>query len=90
MVHKSNDTPRNTGTVLLSDNILTPVIPDPNLVQLSRRDIDSRAQAKGLFLDVPVMQLGVVVGVCDGEAAAADEMGCYACVGVGGIMGVAG
>lgn len=59
-------------------------------MQLSRRHIDTRPHAKGLFLDLPVVQLGVVVGVRDGKAPAPDEMGCYACVGVGRIMGITG
>lgn len=59
---------------LFPNNILTPLIPNPNLMKLPSRDIDPRPNAKGLFLHLSVMQLGIVLGVGDSQRSATDQM----------------
>lgn len=57
----------------LSNNILTPFIPNPNFMPFSCRNIDPRAHSKGLLLD---FSINIVIWISDRHRATANEMCC--------------
>lgn len=73
----------------LTNNILTPLLPNPHLMDLPRRDIDPRPHAVRLLDHLAIVQFRVVLRVRDGQGAAADEVGGDAGVGVGWVVCVA-
>ena len=73
---------------LLPDNILTPVISHPHLMQLTRRHIHPSSNTLRLLLHLPAMQRGIILGICNCHAPLDDEMGREPAVSVWGVMGV--
>lgn len=75
--------------ILLSNDILTPLQPNPNLMNLSSRHIDSIPDAKRLLLDLTIVKRGVIRGISDSESASSDQVGCCPIVRMGWIMSTA-
>lgn len=74
---------------LLPNDILTPLQPDPNLMDLSSRHIDSVSNAERLLLDLTIMKRGVIRRISDSESTSSDQVGCCLIVSMGWIMSAA-
>lgn len=77
------------ASFLLSDHILTPFIPNPNLMDFSRRNINPLSNTKRLLFNFPVMQFSIIIGVSDCQRSTADKVCCQTAMRVRGIIGVA-
>lgn len=74
---------------LLSNNVLTPLRPYPNLVNFSGRYIDSVSDTKRLLLNLAIVESSVVRRISDGESTSPDQMRCFPVVRVRRIVSAA-
>lgn len=66
-----SDTP-SPLQILLPNDILTPLQPYPDFMNLSGRHIDSVSDAKCIFLYFPVVKRSVIRRISDGKSASSD------------------
>lgn len=76
------------ASFLLSNHILTPLIPNPNLMNFSRRNINPLSNMKRLLFNLPVIQFSIIIRVSDCQRSTADKVCCQTAMRVRGIMGV--
>ena len=74
---------------LLPNHILTSLIPNPNLMNFPRRNINPLSSSKRLLFNFPIIQFSIVIRVSDCQRATADKVCCQTAMRVRGIMGVA-
>lgn len=65
-------------TLLLPNYILTPVFPNPHLMQLSSRYIDPGPNPKCLLLNLPIIELSIVLRIRNCKGTLSNKMCCQA------------
>lgn len=74
---------------LLPNDILTPLQPNPNLMNLSSRHINSIPDAESLLFSLAIVHSNVIRRISDRESASSDQVGCCSTVSMRWIMSAA-
>lgn len=87
-ISRNNGYSKSKSHLLLSNHILTPLIPNPNLMNLPSRNINPLPNSKRHLFSFPIM-LRIIIRVSDSQRPPTNKMCRQTAMRVRGIMGVA-